>query len=135
MIRAEYAGCGKSFSCKAMENKGYKVLFVCPTNRLAQNNNNGITLNQFFSVAITEEQKMGRFDDSQYNVIVFDEILFTNIKMLGRIKHYCENNPDKIIIATGDTDQLECIDLVSDQFDYNTYMNHCIDIIFLIISN
>ena len=35
MIRAEYAGCGKSYACKAMEERGYKVLFVCPTNKLA----------------------------------------------------------------------------------------------------
>ena len=51
MVRAEYAGCGKSYACKEMEKLGYKVLFVCPTNKLAQNNkDNGVTLNKFFSV-------------------------------------------------------------------------------------
>ena len=39
-------------------------------------------------------------------------------------------NPDKIISATGDTDKLETIDLVSDRINYVTYMNHCIDTIF-----
>jgi hypothetical protein len=34
------------------------------------------------------------------------------------------------VLATGDTDQLETIDLVSDNLDYDTYMNHCIDTIF-----
>jgi hypothetical protein len=49
MVRAEFAGCGKSHACKAMENRGHKVLFVCPTNKLAQNNQeNGVTLNIFF---------------------------------------------------------------------------------------
>ena len=28
MVRAEFAGCGKSFACKAMEARGHKVLFV-----------------------------------------------------------------------------------------------------------
>ena len=31
MIKAEYGGCGKSYTCKTMESKGHKVLFVCPT--------------------------------------------------------------------------------------------------------
>ena len=38
--------------------------------------------------------------------------------------------PRQIILATGDTDQLETIYLVSDRLDYDTYMNHCIDTIF-----
>ena len=50
--------------------------------------------------------------------------------MLAKIKRYSEENPDKIIIATGDTNQLECIDLISDQIKYDQYMNHCIDTIF-----
>ena len=50
--------------------------------------------------------------------------------MLAKVKCYSELNPDKIILATGDTDQLETIDLVSDQINYDTYMNHCIDTIF-----
>ena len=48
MVRAEYVGCGKSFACKAMEHRGHEVLFVCPTNKLVQNNReSGVTLNQF----------------------------------------------------------------------------------------
>ena len=44
VMGAEFAGCGKSYACKAMEKRGHKVLFVCPTNKLAQNNNeNGVT--------------------------------------------------------------------------------------------
>ena len=49
MVRADFAGCGKSYACKAMETRGHKVSFVCPTNKLAQNNlDNGVTLNTFF---------------------------------------------------------------------------------------
>ena len=75
-------------------------------------------------------QKIAKFDDSRYDVIVFDEIYFANVRMLAKIKRYSENNPGKIILATGDTNQLETIDLVSDQIDYETYMDHCIDTVF-----
>ncbi len=55
MIRAVFAGSGKSFACKAMEQRGHKVLSVCPTNKLVQNNReSGVTLNQFFGVGFSE---------------------------------------------------------------------------------
>jgi hypothetical protein len=133
MVRAEFAGCGKSFACKSMEQRGHKVLFVCPTNKLVQNNReNGVTLNHFFGVGMCEAaaDRISKFDDSKYDVIVFDEIYFASVRMLAKIKRYSETNPNKIILATGDTDQLETIDLVSDRIDYDTYMNQCIDIIF-----
>ena len=134
MIRAVFAGSGKSFACKAMENRGHKVLFVCPTNKLVQNNReSGVTLNQFFGVGMSEDggvTRMSKFDDKPYDVIVFDEIYFASVRMLAKIKRYSELNPDKIILATGDTDQLESIDLISDHLDYDTYMNHCVDTIF-----
>jgi hypothetical protein len=50
--------------------------------------------------------------------------------MLAKATLYSELNPDKIILATGDTDQLGSIDLVSDRINYDTYMNHCVDTIF-----
>ncbi len=63
-------------------------------------------------------------------VIVFDEIYFASVRMLAKVKIYSELNPEKIILATGDTDQLETIDLVSDRINYDTYMSHCIDTTF-----
>ena len=71
-----------------------------------------------------------RFDDSSADVIVFDEIYFANITMLARIKRYSENKPNKIIIATGDTNQLETIDLISSEIKYGVRMNHCGNMIF-----
>jgi len=139
MIRADYAGCGKSYAAGFMEKLGYKVLFVYPTRKLVQDRNkqatskedeNGTTLNMFFSVGMTEETKISKFDDSAYDVVVFDEIYFSSIQMLTKIKKYSEDNPDKIILATGDSVQLESIDLLSDQIDYDIYSNHCIDTIF-----
>ena len=50
----------------------------------------GTTLNKFFSIGMTEESKLARFDDSPYDTIVFDEIFFYNIRDLCRIKRYCE---------------------------------------------
>ena len=131
MIRAEFAGCGKSYCCKRMQDLGYKVLFVCPTNKLATNYGaDGCTLNKFFSIGMTEETKMARFDDSPYGVVVFDEIFFASIRKLARIKRYCDEHPEKIVLATGDTNQLETIDQLTNQLDYDQYYNHCIDTIF-----
>ncbi len=65
-------------------------------------------------------------------MIVFDELYFASVHMLAKVKRYSERNPDKIILTTGDTDQLEAIDVVSDRLNYDAYMNHCIDTIFLI---
>ncbi|MFM7981907.1 MAG: hypothetical protein ACKPKO_21565 [Candidatus Fonsibacter sp.] len=39
-------------------------------------------------------------------------------------------NPDKIVVATGDTDQLECIDCITNQNNYDEYDNKCVDMIF-----
>ena len=79
---------------------------------------------------MTEDSKLKRFDDSPYDTIVFDEIYFHDIRKLARIKHYCEKHPEKIIIATGDTNQLETIAMMSNTKDYDEYSDHCIDTIF-----
>ena len=74
-------------------------------------------------------KRMSKFDDSAYDTIVFDEIYFASVQMLAKIKRYSENNPNKIILATGDTNQLETIDIVSNQIDYETYVDNCISTI------
>ena len=71
-----------------------------------------------------------RFDDIPYDTIVFDEIFFSSVRKLARIKRYCEEHPEKIIIATGDTCQLESIDCITNQHDYDEYYNRCVDLIF-----
>ena len=131
MVRAEFAGCGKSYACRHMEKRGHKVLFVAPTNKLAYNYGaDGCTINRFVGIGLTEESKMARFDASSYDTIVFDEIFFSSVRKLARIKRYCEEHPEKIIIATGDTCQLESIDCITNQHDYDEYYNSCIDQIF-----
>ncbi len=128
-VFGEYPGTGKSWLCEHMANLGYKVLIVCPTNNLAQEKG-GITLNKFFSIGMTEETKMLKFDDSAYNVIIFDELYFSNVAMLGHIKRYTESNPDKIILGTGDKDQLEPMGDMTNNKDLVSYMEHCILTIF-----
>jgi hypothetical protein len=49
---------------------------------------------------------------------------------MARIKNYCDRNPDKIIIATGDTSQLQPINELSNQFEYAEYADNCINQIF-----
>ena len=44
--------------------------------------------------------------------------------------NYRKSNIDKIILATGDVNQLECINEISNVKDYKTYINHCINTIF-----
>ncbi len=74
--------------------------------------------------------RLSKFDDRPCDVIVFDELYLASVHMLAKVKRYSERNPNKIILPTGDTDQLEAIDLVSDRLNYDAYMNHCIDTIF-----
>ena len=47
-----------------------------------------------------------------------------------KVFNYCKNNKHKIILATGDVNQLECITEVSNVKDYEGYINHCINSIF-----
>jgi hypothetical protein len=111
-----------------MEKLCHKVLFVCPTNKLAINNK-GITINKLFGFGMTDDIKMAKFDDSDYDVIVFDEIYFYSIGMLQKIRRYCENNTDKIILATGDMNQLEPIECMGNNINTD-YLDSCIDVIF-----
>jgi hypothetical protein len=118
-------GCGNSYACEKMKARGHNVLFVCPTNKLVQNyKSGGVTMNKFFSMSVDMDAVMSKFDSSEYDVIVFDEIYFSCIRKFAKIKQYCEQFPDKIIIATGDTKQLEPIEKLSNLIDYDEYADH-----------
>ena len=80
---------------------------------------------------MTEDSKLKRFDSSMYDVIVFDEICLVDLTFLSRIRNFCSNNTDKIIVATGDTKQLKPINAISNcHEDQKAYRNHCINTIF-----
>ena len=135
IVRAKYAGSGKSSACAHMQALGYTPIFICPTNRLVKehkdNKITSATINMFFGFGINEEnQYIKQFDASEFDCIVFDEIYFYSVENLRRIYKYCLNNPDKIILATGDINQLESIESVSNVSSYDEYMNQCINMIF-----
>ena len=66
----------RSYICKRMAELGYKVVFVCPTNRLLQEfEGEAMTVNKFFGISFGDAY-VEPFDYSEYDVIVFDEIYF-----------------------------------------------------------
>ena len=142
MIRALYPGCGKSYAAEHFATMGYKVLFVCPTNKLVQKysktkkNTNivnpikSVTMNKFLNMTINNTTtKKVPYDSSGFDVIVFDEIYFACVKKLTKIKQFVADS-NKIVIGNGDTDQLEPINILTNTQDYNTYADSCIDQIF-----
>ena len=50
--------------------------------------------------------------------------------MLRRIKKYSETKLDNIIIATGDTNQLETVEQLSNTISFEESSDHCINTIF-----
>jgi hypothetical protein len=138
VVRAEFAGSGKSHACKHMQKRGHNVVFVCPTNKLCQAINEdeetkdikAVTANHFFGVGLTEESRSARFDDAKYDVVVFDEIFLLDTRKLARIKKYAETHPEKIVLATGDTNQLEPVEPMTNTYhDTEAYTNQCVDLI------
>lgn len=131
IIRGLFAGTGKSYICQRMVERNYKVIFVCPTNKLLQAfEGEAMTINKFFGISFADV-KLEPFDYSGYDVIVFDEIYFSNLNRYWRIKQFVEKNKsDKIIIATGDTKQLKPLQELTNIQDYETYADHIIDNIF-----
>ena len=109
---------------------GYNVLFVMPTNVLVQKYNEAAAINVFLGFGIDENMNVGNFDDSPYDVIASDEILFRDVSNLRRIKHYVYNNADKFLIATGDVDQWQPISSYSNTKEYKPYAIECINLFF-----
>jgi hypothetical protein len=129
MIKADTPGCGKSYICEGMVELGHNVIFICPTNKLVQKYEmasdkiTSTTINKFFSFNIGQE-KTKPFDYSEFDVFVFDEIYCNDIQVLNRIKRFIDNNKDKIIIATGDSEQLKPVnDITNQDIDYDDYMD------------
>ena len=130
MIRAEFAGSGKSYTCKHLKTRKYKVLFVVHSNELGQQCGcEWTTINKFFGISSGDE-RLSKFDYSGYGVIVFDEIFFHNVGKWALIWDFCKDNPDKIVVATGDTKQLKNPESVSNVIGFKKYADHCIDLIF-----
>ena len=131
MIRAKFAGSGKSYIGQYLNKMGYKVLFVVPHNRLSQEiEGKATTLNMFFSIPVHKGDDLPCFDHSDFNVIFFDEIFMSNIYIYNKIREFVKNNPDKIIIGAGDTKQLQPINDLTNTQPHDQYADQCIDKIF-----
>ena len=131
MIRAKFAGSGKSYIGQYLNKMGYNVLFVVPHNRLSQEiEGEATTLNMFFSIPVHKGDELPCFDHSDFNVIFFDEIFMSNIYIYNKIREFVKNNPDKIIIGAGDTKQLPPINDLTNTQPHDQYADQCIDKIF-----
>ena len=131
MIRAKFAGSGKSYIGQYLNKMGYNVLFVVPHNRLSQEiEGKATTLNMFFSIPVNKGDDLPCFDHSDFNVIFFDEIFMSNIYIYNKIREFVKNNPDKIIIGAGDTKQLPPINDLTNTQPHDQYADQCIDKIF-----
>ena len=131
MIRAKFAGSGKSYIGQYLNKMGYNVLFVVPHNRLSQEiEGEATTLNMFFSIPVNKGDDLPCFDHSDYNVIFFDEIFMSNIYIYNKIREFVKNNPDKIIVGAGDTKQLPPINDLTNTQPHDQYADQCIDKIF-----
>ena len=131
MLRAKYAGSGKSFIGKHLQKMGYETLFVVPQNMLKQEIDcDAETLNKFFSIPVFKGDSLPPYDYSGYKVIVFDEIYMASPYILNKIRAFCENNPNLIIIGAGDVKQLPSIEPYTNCQNVEEYVDSCIDIIF-----
>ena len=68
---------------------------------------------------------MKSFDIGEYDCICFDEVYLYTPNRLRRIYKFINDNPDKIVIATGDVSQRNPIG-----FDNSNYIDSCISFIF-----
>ena len=50
--------------------------------------------------------------------------------MLAKNRKICLDNPDKIVVATGDTSQLPPVSPYTNTKDYATYTDECVNTIF-----
>ena len=138
--------------------KGFRTLFVTPTNRLAhvalkeefkkleteglvidgtiiraqQGQFQSITFHKLFGEGFTEKTGGKRFDVSNIDAICFDEICLKTVydisKILKGTKNFLQG---KILLATGDTFQLRSIaETVNNVPDYDKYLRECLAHIF-----
>ena len=131
MIRAKFAGSGKSYIGQYFKNMNKKVLFVVPHNRLSQEiDGDTATYNMFLRIPVHKGDELPEYDHSQYNVIFFDEIYMTNLFIYSKVLHFIEKKENKIIIGAGDTKQLEPINDLTNTQPHDKYADQCINKMF-----
>ena len=132
MIRAKFAGSGKSYIGQYFKNLGKNVLFVVPHNRLSQEiEGEATTYNMFFRIPVHKGDDLPEFDHSDFNVIFFDEIYMTNRHIYKKVLHFkYQHEGSKIIIGAGDCNQLPPIQDLTNTQPHDKYADQCMDKIF-----
>ena len=92
MIKANTPGCGKSYIYEGMADLGYKVIVICPTNKLetyeaANDKQTSVTVHRFFSIKMGDVN-LKSFDYSERNVFFVDEIYCNDIHITSRIQSF-----------------------------------------------
>ena len=125
MIRAKFAGSGKSYIAKYINKLGYKVLSVVPHNRLSPEiDGDAVSFNMFFEIPGDE---LPPFDHSEFDIIFFDEVFMSHEYIYSTTIRCVKDNPNKVTIGAGDTKQLPPInDLTNTQQRY-LFADMCID--------
>ena len=137
MIRGKLPGTGKSYIAEHFSKLGYEVVFVVPTNQLLQEKlKKGLeatTFNKLFAIPVEGDkgEKLAEYDHSPFDVVCFDEVYMANTYIKNKIRSFVGNNSStKIIVATGDTKQLQGVESITNCQDPATYADHCLDVIF-----
>ena len=131
LIKGKVPLTGKSYIAEYLPKLDKNVLFVVPTNRLLEEKQvEATTYNKFFSIAVDAGENHPPYDHSSFDVICFDEVYMANRFIMNKVRLFCLKNPDKIIIGTGDTKQLQSVEVITNCQDHETYMDNCMDIIF-----
>ena len=125
-------GSGKSESCKKyIKNNNLNGLFVINNNNLgieiSKDGFTYITPHLLLGLQIegqeTENKYTKNINLEEYDVIVFEEIFFNDLNILLKLYELMENNKDKIFLANGDSEQLECKEDVIDSDKKSEFVN------------
>lgn len=128
LIKGLYPGVGKSTACKKFDDDAF---FILPYNKLCQNirtdGYDAITYCRAFGLFKDDKEmkNIKSYDLSEHNTIIFDEALLYTPDRLKRLARLINDNPDKVFIATGDTEQRNPIG-----FNDSKYLEHCMNVMF-----
>ena len=113
-----------------------KTLYVTPFNNLCDSliikGHQSVTLYNLMALNIAgESSKRKRYDVSEFDTIVFEEILMNSPQLLTQVQRFMKLHPDKKIIANGDVSQnLPILFNLNNVTDEEKYLMHCINSMF-----
>ena len=133
-ILGDCAGAGKTYMATKLNDK---ILFVYLSNAQCQELQlkgfDSITYHKLFGLSIkNDNENTNKIYLGDYECICFDEIGLYNFRELTNIYRFINDHQDKIIIATGDSDQNTPLThkLSNYEDNMNEYLITCRNIIF-----